>query len=214
MRVRRSASRWLSAGSIQRLPATLRLTLNLVDAAELVQLGSRTIDIRLGDEVMTQDTVAGAATALLALELEPAERRAITAGGTSAPGAYQLYVQGRGYLYRFDRGADNIDLAIDALGRAVAADPRYALAHTALAEAFWRKYEIGRDASLIDRAVTHCEQALAIDSRLAPVHVTLALLARGTRADTRKRSPWRNGPSSSIRSIARRIASWGARRRR
>jgi tetratricopeptide (TPR) repeat protein len=88
-------------------------------------------------------------------------------------------VQGRGYLYRFDRGADNIDLAIDLLGRAVAADPRYALAHTALAEAFWRKYEISRDPKLIDQAVAHCEQALAIDSRLAPVHITLAMLARG-----------------------------------
>ena len=33
------------SGSIQRLPSTLRLTLNLVDANELVQIGSRTIDI-------------------------------------------------------------------------------------------------------------------------------------------------------------------------
>ena len=53
----------------------------------------------------------------------------------------QLYVQGRGYLQRFDRGAENIDLAIDALGRAMAADPSYALAHTALGETYWRKYE-------------------------------------------------------------------------
>ena len=166
------------SGSIQRLPSTLRLTLNLVDAVQLVQIGSRTLDIKLADEAITQDTVADAATALLTLELEPAERSALAAGGTSAPGAYALYVQGRGYLYRFDRG-DNVDRAIDALGRAVAADPRYALAHTALAEAFWRKYESSRDASLIDRAVAHCEQALAIDSRLAPVHVTLAMLARG-----------------------------------
>ena len=167
------------SGSIQRLPSSMRLTLNLVDAAELVQLGSRTIDIGPADEMVTQDAVAGAATALLALELEPDERRALAAGGTSAHGAYQLYVQGRGYLYRFDRGVDNVDLAIELLGRAVAADPRYALAHTALAEAFWRKYEISRDPTLIDRAVTHCEQALAIDSRLAPVHITLAMLARG-----------------------------------
>src|SRR4029453_6560519 len=57
--------------------------------------------------------------------------------------------------------------------------PRYALAHTALAEAFWRKYEINRDPKLIDQAVAHCEQALAIDSRLAPVHITLAVLGRG-----------------------------------
>src|SRR4029453_13603494 len=61
------------SGSIQRLPSSMRLTLNLVDAAEVVQLGSRTIDIGPGDEMLTQDTVAGAATALLAIELEPAE---------------------------------------------------------------------------------------------------------------------------------------------
>ena len=167
------------SGSIQRLPSTTRLTLNLVDAKQLVQLGSRTIDITSGDDVLTQDTVAGAATALLALELEPGAQRALSAGGTSVPAAYEPYVEGRGYLYRFDRGATFIDLAIEALGRAVAIDPRFALAHTSLAEAYWRKYETTRDASLIDQAVTYCERALAIDSRLAQVHITLAMLARG-----------------------------------
>ena len=128
------------SGSIQRLPATLRLTLNLIDAGQLVQVGARTIDISLTNEVITQDTVANAATDLLALELEPGERRALVAGGTAAPTAYELYIQGRGYLYRFDRGPENVDRAIDTLGRAVAIDPRYALAHTALAEAYWRKF--------------------------------------------------------------------------
>jgi serine/threonine protein kinase/tetratricopeptide (TPR) repeat protein len=167
------------SGSIQRLPSTLRLTLNLVDAAQLVQIGSRTIDLSTSREVTTQDTVIGAAAALLALELEPTAQQAMTAGGTAAPGAYELFVQGRGYLQRFDRGAENIDLAIDALGRAVAIDPRYALAHTALGEAYWRKYEVTKNASWIDRAVQHCETALAIDSRLAGVHGTLALIAEG-----------------------------------
>ena len=128
---------------------------------------------------MTQDTVADAATALLALELDPGAEEAMTAGGTSAPDAYELYVTGRGYLHRFDRGVENIDQAIETLGRALAIDPRYASAHTALAEAYWRKYEVVRDPALIDRAVAHCEQALAIDNRLAPVHVMLATLARG-----------------------------------
>jgi serine/threonine protein kinase/Flp pilus assembly protein TadD len=167
------------SGSMQRLPSTLRLTLNLVDAAQLVQIGSRTIDIATSREVITQDTVIGAATALLALELEPSAQRAMTAGGTAAPGAYELFVKGRGYLQRFDRGADNIDMAIDALNRAVAADTKYALAHSALGEAYWRKYEATRQTAWIDRAVEHCETALAIDSRLAPVHVTLAMVAHG-----------------------------------
>jgi serine/threonine-protein kinase len=167
------------SGSIQRLPSTLRLTLNLVDANALAQIGSRTIDLATSREVITQDTVISAATALLALELEPGARKALAAGGTTSPGAYELYVQGRGYLQRFDRGADNIDLAADAFSRAIAIDVNYALAHTALAETFWRKYEATKQAAWIDRAVQHCETALAIDSRLAPVHVTLALVARG-----------------------------------
>jgi serine/threonine protein kinase/Flp pilus assembly protein TadD len=167
------------SGSIQRLPSMLRLTLNLVDANELAQIGSRTIDLATSREVITQDTVISAATALLALELEPVAKKALTAGGTAAPGAYELYVQGRGYLQRFDRGAENIDLAADAFSRAIAMDGNYALAHTALAETYWRKFEATKQTVWIDRAVQHCETALAIDSRLAPVHVTLAMVARG-----------------------------------
>ncbi|MDO8681084.1 MAG: tetratricopeptide repeat protein [Acidobacteriota bacterium] len=166
-------------GSIQRLASSMRLTLNLVDTVQLVQLGSRTIDFTIGQEAMTQDSVVGAVMALLSIELEPDAQKALTAGGTTAPGAYAFFVQGRGYLQRFDRGVDDIDRAIESLSRAVAADPRYALAQTALGEAYWRKYEAGRSSVWIDKAVEHCEKALAIDNRLPPVHVTLAMIARG-----------------------------------
>ena len=49
------------SGSIQRLPSMLRLTLNLVDANALAQIGSRTIDLATSREVITQDTVISAA---------------------------------------------------------------------------------------------------------------------------------------------------------
>jgi len=166
-------------GSIQRLASSLRLTLNLVDTVQLVQLGSRTIDFTIGQEAMTQDAVVGAVMALLSLQLEPEAQKALTAGGTTAPGAYASFVQGRGYLQRFDRGVDDINRAIELLSRAVAADPRYALAHTALGEAYWRKYEVDRSSVWIEKAVEHCEKALAIDNRLPAVHVTLAMIARG-----------------------------------
>ncbi len=166
-------------GSVQRGTSTVRLTLNLVDAGQQVQLASRTLDITSGTDAALQDLVVGAATGLLAVELEPEAQRALTAGGSRVPGAYEAFIQGRGYLQRFDRGAEYIDRAIEAFQRAVTADPRYALAHAALAEAYWRRHELVRQAEWIDRAVEHCERALAIDSRLAPVHVTLALVARG-----------------------------------
>jgi tetratricopeptide (TPR) repeat protein/tRNA A-37 threonylcarbamoyl transferase component Bud32 len=166
-------------GSVQRSESTLRLTLNLVDAAQQVQRASRTVDVAAGTTTAVQDLVVGTVSALLALELEPTQRQAMTAGGSRTPGAFEAFVQGRGYLQRFDRGAESVERAIEALNRAIAADPRYALAHASLCEGYWRRYELDRQAHLIEQAVDHCEQALAIDSRLAPVHTTLALVARG-----------------------------------
>lgn len=167
------------SGSIQRRGSTLQMTLNLIDAAQLVQVSSRSLEMVTGEESATEDAVVDATTALLALELDPIERRALTAGGSAVPAAYQWFVQGRGYLQRFDRGPQNVDRAIDALNRAVEGDPRYALAHAALGEAYWRKYEVDRRISWIETATRHGERALAIDNRLAPIHVTLALIARG-----------------------------------
>jgi serine/threonine protein kinase/tetratricopeptide (TPR) repeat protein len=165
-------------GSIQRGSSSVRLTLNLVDAVQRHQLASRTIAVALGGGELTQDGVVDVATTLLDLQLDPEARRALTAGGTVAGEAYQQYVQGRGYLQRFDR-VENIDLAIERFSRAIAADDRYALAHAALGEAYWRKYEADKNPTWIDRAVDSCGQALKIDDRLSPVHVTLALIARG-----------------------------------
>ena len=167
------------SGSIQRSEGSVRLTLNLIDALQLVQVGSRTIDISAGRAKDLEATVVDTVTALLDLQLAPDARQALTAGGTVSPEAYASFVQGRGFLQRFDRGADNVDRAVESFTRAVGADPRYALALAALGEAYWRKYELDRQGRWIDRAVEHCEAALKIDSRLAPVHVTLALIARG-----------------------------------
>jgi tetratricopeptide (TPR) repeat protein/tRNA A-37 threonylcarbamoyl transferase component Bud32 len=165
-------------GALQRGPSSVRLTLNLVDAVQLHQLASRTITVVPGQDEKTQDSVIDVTTALLDLQLDPEARRALTAGGTSGGEAYQQYVQGRGYLQRFDR-AENIDLAIERFTRAISADSQYALAHAGLGEAYWRKYESDGNAAWIERAVDSCGQALKIDDRLAPVHVTLALIARG-----------------------------------
>jgi tetratricopeptide (TPR) repeat protein len=165
-------------GALQRGPSSVRLTLNLVDAVQLHQLASRTITVVPGQDEKTQDAVIDLTTALLDLQLDPEARRALTAGGTGADDAYQQYVQGRGYLQRFDR-AENIDLAIERFTRAVATDHQYALAHAGLGEAYWRKYESDKNPAWIERAVDSCGQALKIDDRLAPVHVTLALIARG-----------------------------------
>ena len=167
------------SGSLQRRGSTLQMTLNLVDAQHLVQLSSRSLEMIVGQDSVSEDAVVDATTALLDLELNPVQRRALTDGGSAAPGAYAWFVQGRGHLQRFDRGVENVDRAIAALTEAVRIDPRYALAHATLGEAYWRKYELDRRDSWLDQAARHGEQALGINNRLAPIHVTLALIARG-----------------------------------
>jgi tetratricopeptide (TPR) repeat protein len=71
-------------------------------------------------------------------------------------------------------------MAIGDLQRAVAADPKYALAHAALGEAYWRKYQLTKDPRLPDQARTNCDQALRLNDRLAAVHVTLGVIDAGT----------------------------------
>ncbi len=166
------------SGSVRRDASAMRLTLNLIDAGTLTQLAANTVDVPERSGVDAEEIVVSAVAALLELELAPEEREALTAGGSTAGGAYALLVQGRGYLQRFDRGADNVDLAIDAFSRAIGLDRRYALAHASLGEAYWRKFEQTRQPLWLERAAENAEQALAIDSRLAPVHVILSVVAR------------------------------------
>jgi hypothetical protein len=170
------------SGSIQRLPSTLRLTLNLVDANALAQIGSRTIDLATSRELVTQDTVISAATTLLALELEPVAKKALTAGGTAAPGAYELYVQGRGYLQRFEsRRRQHRSRCRCVSAAAIAMDSNYALAHTALGETYWRKYEATKKWPGSTGPCSSARPRWPSTRRIAPVHVTLAMIRPGPR---------------------------------
>jgi serine/threonine-protein kinase len=165
-------------GSVQRDAEMVRLTLNLVDTKTLRQLESRVIDDRITEASVLQDEVVFALTELLEMELQPEARRMLTAGGTAVPGAYDYYVQGLGYLQRYEK-VENIDFAVDLFRRAIQGDGEYAEAYAGLAEAYWRKYENTRDVQLVETAERYANRAVALDSTLAPVHVTLGLILGG-----------------------------------
>ena len=61
--------------------------------------------------------------------------------------AYNAYVQAVGYLAHYDI-AENVDKAIELFPQAIREDPRYALAHAGLGEAYWRKYQRTTDPPL------------------------------------------------------------------
>lgn len=164
-------------GSIQRSARGFHLILNVVDAKRLKQLRSRDTVVAHADPVAMQQGLVHELAALLDVPLGQEARDTLARGGTSVAGAYEWYIQGRGYLLS---GRAGLDRSIEAFERALEKDPRYALAQAGLGEAYWLKYRVTRDRRWIDEAWKYSRQALSIDPTLAPVHTALAAISAGT----------------------------------
>jgi Flp pilus assembly protein TadD/TolB-like protein len=89
--------------------------------------------------------------------------------------AQALYVQGRGYLRRYDL-VDNVDRAVEVFERALQVDPRYALAHAGKAEALLRRYGATHEAAALEQARASSKRALELGPELARVHFTAGLV--------------------------------------
>lgn len=166
-------------GSVERSGDRLRLNLNLVDTKSLRQLRADTIDTRIGDVAVLQDGVVSQVAGMLRLELNPDAQKVLGAGGTQVAAAYDLYVQGVGHLARWDK-AQNIESAISLFQKAIQQDPRYALAHAGLGEAFWRKYQLAMEPQWVEEARKSCTRAVELNSRLADLYVTRGNIHTGT----------------------------------
>ncbi|MBI2813688.1 MAG: tetratricopeptide repeat protein [Opitutae bacterium] len=166
-------------GSVQHAEDTVRVTVSLVDTATLRILRSATLDNPTSEFYRLQDRVAAEAARWLGLRLSPEARRVISAGQTQVAPAYELYLQGRGEFARRDL-AGNLDAAIVHFQQALVKDPRYALAHAALGEAFWEKYAETKIRLWADEARVSCNSALEFGGSLASPRVTLAVILNGT----------------------------------
>lgn len=167
------------AGTLFRSGQKVRINYELVDTKTLRQLSGDTITADASDPFAVQDQVVEGVVRMLDLALGPDERRAMVTHGTQVAGAYDLYLQGRGYLRNYDQ-PENIDSAVEVFNRALKLDPDYALAYAGLGEAFWRKYENTKLTQWVGSARGSCERAAATDPKAAEAHICLGTLANGT----------------------------------
>lgn len=166
-------------GSVQRVEDKVRVTVSLVDTRTLRIRRSATLDNPITEFYLLQDRVAAETAGWLGLRLSVEAKRLISAGQTQVASAYELYLQGRGEFARRDL-AGNLDAAIVHFQQALVKDPRYALAHAALGEAFWEKYAETKDRLWVEEARASCNAALEFGAALAAPHVTLAVILNGT----------------------------------
>ncbi len=166
-------------GSVQMLDNVVRLTLNLIDAVNLRQINSLVIDVPEKKLVELQDNSVSEFLTMLNLELKESDREKISSAGTSESEAYDSFLQGKGYLLRYEN-VENLDLAIKLFRQAISEDSTFAHAYAGLGEAYWLKYENSKDVSLVDSALRVTQKAISLDAQLASVKITMGTIKIGT----------------------------------
>jgi DNA-binding winged helix-turn-helix (wHTH) protein/tetratricopeptide (TPR) repeat protein len=163
-------------GRVQRSGARLRLTLQLVPTSGGAPLWAEQFDQETTSLFEVEDRVAErVATALLA-ELSAEERKRLGRRGTASLEAYQAYCRGRFFWGRFSRPW--VEKAMQCFQEATAHDPRYALPHAGLADAFLvAGFAAALPASEAWAAAeASSRQALALDDSLPEPHVSAGFL--------------------------------------
>jgi len=145
-------------GSVRKDGNRVRITAQLIDAADGFQVWSDSFDRELRDIFAVQDEIAG----LVAKNLQLKIRGSLTSPKPAIdPEAFQLFLSGRAQVER----ANTADLraGIDCLQRAVAAEPKYAPAWVQLARAYVQLARWGG----IEAKVGFAEARKAVDNALA-----------------------------------------------
>jgi serine/threonine protein kinase/tetratricopeptide (TPR) repeat protein len=169
------------AASWQQIRDSVRVNLSLVDAKTGQQLRTETITAPANDLFRLQDQVVLTASRMLQLQLSASNASSLTAHGTSVLTAYNFYVQGVGYLQRYER-QENVDNAIGSLRRAIVEDPTYAQALAALAQAYWYKYSATKDPQWAEQAKVAVKAATDLNSQLPEVQLAIAEMNQRTGA--------------------------------
>jgi tetratricopeptide (TPR) repeat protein/tRNA A-37 threonylcarbamoyl transferase component Bud32/TolB-like protein len=170
-------------GNLHKSGSQMRINFTLVDPQTRRQLRAYSLTISAGDAFRAEDEVVRGTIEMLGIEglmqLDTPEGR-----GTQVAGAYDYYLQGRGYLQNYDR-EQNLDSAIQVFQRALALDKNYAPAYAALGEAYWQKYRANKASQWLQQSRDACRAANRLDAQLPTAHACLGNLffATGKYAD-------------------------------
>jgi serine/threonine protein kinase/Flp pilus assembly protein TadD len=161
-------------GSIRKSGNRLRISAQLVDAANASSVWGERYDRDLNDIFEIQAEIAQQIAAALKVHLSGDEKREITRRPTPNLQAYDLYLRGREMIFRLTRAG--VDSGIEYFQRAISIDPGYALAHAGLAQALALKLSFfGGSEDLAEQSIASANKALALDSNLSQALTALGL---------------------------------------
>ena len=162
-------------GSIQWQGARLRVTAQLIDAANGYHFWSDRFDRQVADVLQIQDEITLAIVSQLKVELLSPERHVVMARRQESLEGYNLYLKGRYYWAQRPQG---LAKAIDCFQQAISKDPASARARAGLADCYvtlgsWENGTLPPIEAMA-RAKEAASEALQLDDRLAEAHTSLA----------------------------------------
>lgn len=162
-------------GSVRKSGDRLRITVQLISAADGYHIWSDRFDREMRDIFEVQDEITLAVVSALKLKLFGEERSAVLKKGTTSAEAHELYLRGRALWNR--RTFDDFNKAIEYFEGAIDLDPGYALAYSGLADCytFLAYYEAASPAELRPRAKTAVDRAIELDASLPETYSSLAM---------------------------------------
>ncbi len=166
-------------GSLQRTGDRLRATVAIVQASSQRVLWSDAIEAAAGDVPSLQRRLAERVATALALTLSSEDKKRLGSVPTQSVLALADYAQARAFLERPDV-KENVTRSITIFERALARDPRFALAHAGLGEAYWERYKATRDSAWTTKATESILEALRLDPDEPQVRIALAVAYQGS----------------------------------
>src|SRR5437773_2868056 len=160
----------LLEGTVRKQGERVRIVAELINAADGIELWTRTFDRELKDIFAVQQEIAAAVASSLKATLLGADQR--SAANPKTAEAHNAYLQGHYYFQR--RNLEDYRKAVGHYDEAIRLDPEYALAYAERSEAWTLIGDLtGEGKTAWPKARTDAEKAVAIAPTLAEAHAAL-----------------------------------------
>ena len=166
---------YILEGSVRRENERTRVSAQLIRVSDQTHVWAQTYDDRKLNLLDVENAIGRAIAEQVQIQITPQSQLELSKTHPVTPEAYDLYLQGR--FYWNQRTPPSIRESAQLFQRAIAADPRFALAYAGLADA----YNIGNIIGLyspeesLPQARAAATRAIELDPTLAEAHAALGM---------------------------------------
>ena len=171
---RQTKAAYVLVGSVRKSGQRVRITAQLVNAANEAQTWGERYDRDLNDIFALQDEISKAIVSALKLTLLPEEKRALEQRATTNVKAYKLFLMARQFSVMGNERHQEIIVRL--CKRAVELDPSYAAPWATMAIAQW---DMHRRSACDEDGQEAASQAIRLDPALADAHAALGAAHQG-----------------------------------